>query len=66
MINLVDEGLKSLEGRIAHKEQVEHLNCSINSLEKGVCFSPYYMLLTLIIDDNLFSSLEGFPVLKKL
>jgi len=35
-------------------------------MSDGALFSPFTNLSTLFIDDNLFSSLQGFPVLHQL
>lgn len=47
-------------------KQIQHLDVSFNQMSDGALFSPFSNLSTLFIDDNLFSSLQGFPVLHKL
>lgn len=67
MISLVGKDLKSLrEKDTENARQIEHVDASFNQLSQGADFNPFINLMTLIVDDNLFSTLRDFPVLKRL
>jgi Leucine-rich repeat (LRR) protein len=67
MLSLVEQDLKQIrEKDKANGGKVQHLDVSFNQLSQGADFAPFTNLLTLVIDDNLFTSLRDFPVLKLL
>lgn len=67
MINLVGRNLESLsEKDLGTGVNVKHLDVSSNRLHRGIEFKTCTNLLTLVIDDNAFSVLTDFPILKHL
>lgn len=65
MLSLVGKDLKSLSERnIGTGVNIQHLDVSANQLNRGIEFNPFTNLVTLIIDENLFSNLTDFPLLK--
>ena len=67
MLNLVGKGFKHLsEEDLKNSQSIMHLNVSNNELDRGVEFKPLLNLVTLIIDDNMFSVLTDFPIFKQL
>lgn len=59
MLNLVDCELKQLkEKHIVNASEIQHLDISSNLLSSGIEFRPFTCLLTLIIDENNFYSLN--------
>lgn len=63
MLNLVGKGLKQIkEEHVGKGPNIKHLDVSCNELSKGIDFHPLVNLVTLIIDENRFSSLSDFPV----
>jgi Leucine-rich repeat (LRR) protein len=67
MLSLVGRELKQLKEKdIANATEIQHLDLSSNMLSSGVELRPFTCLATLIIDDNIFSTLEDFPSFKNL
>lgn len=67
MLSLVDKDLKSIKEKDKENaKNIQHLDISFNQLSDGSEFNPFINLITLVIDDNAFSSLKGFPILKYL
>jgi hypothetical protein len=67
MLSLVDKDLKNIQEKDkVNASRIQHIDISFNQLSEGAEFNPFVNLVTLIIDDNAFSSLKGFPVLKML
>ncbi len=67
MLSLVDKDLKTIrEKDKENAKSIQHLDVSFNQLSDGAEFNPFINLITLVIDDNVFSSLKGFPALKSL
>ena len=58
MLNLIGKELKHLKEKdIGDAQDIEHLDVSFNQLSNGVEFRPFTRLITLVIDDNMFTSL---------
>ena len=67
MLNLVDKGLSKIkEEDYGQPKNIKHLNVSNNQLETGLHFKPLVNLITLVIDDNMFTVLTDFPLFKQL
>ena len=67
MLNLVGKGLKHLkEEDLTNNKNIQHINVSNNELDQGIEFKPLINLVTLVIDDNMFSVLTDFPIFKQL
>lgn len=66
MICLAGKGLSQLDSTTSEPSSVKHLDVSINKLQKGVEFRPFVNLMTLIIDENQFKSLNDFPAFRDL
>ena len=67
MLSLVGKGLKHLsEDDLKDSFNMKHLNVSNNELDRGIEFKPVLNLVTLVIDDNMFSVLTDFPIFKQL
>lgn len=62
MLAITDKKLKSLaEEYIPNPENVTQLDVSRNRMEEGSIFKPFTNLKILILDNNNFSTLDGFP-----
>lgn len=67
MLSLVDKHLMSIKDKDKENaKNVQHLDVSFNQLSEGAEFNSFTNLVTLVIDDNAFSTLKGFPALKYL
>ena len=67
MITIVGKGLKNItENEIGKGVNIKHIDLSCNQLSKGIEFKPLINLVTLVIDENLFTVLTDFPVFKML
>ena len=65
MLSLVEKDLKSIKEKDKENAgKIQHLDVSFNQLSEGSEFNPFVNLVTLVIDDNCFHTLKGFPVLK--
>lgn len=65
MINLVGKNLKRIsDNEIGNGVNVKHIDISCNQITNGVELKPLVNLVTLIIDDNKFTVLTDFPVLR--
>lgn len=67
MLSLVEKDLKAIKEKDKENaSKIQHLDVSFNQLSEGSDFNPFVNLVTLVIDDNCFHTLKGFPVLKAL
>lgn len=64
MINLIDRNLKTLtDKQIGNGINIKHIDLSCNQLCRGIDIKPLVNLVTLVIDDNQFTTLTDFPIL---